>query len=127
MSKQWPDTRLEQLIQAPPPIYQNRLPRPRVRAALATGLTVVILIGSQTLAILDRTVSAKPVVIGHPTPVATGVPGKKPKIPATPAPSLNIQPDDDPTEPAGPSLNISDGGGIQPALDQPAPFTLSSR
>jgi hypothetical protein len=114
------------------PIYGNRLSPHRARVALATGLTIAALIGSQTLAVLDRTVSAKPVQIGHPTvtPAVAGTPvkpGKKPKASATPAPSLNISADDNPTAPAGPSLNISDNGGIQPAPQQPAPFSLSSR
>lgn len=77
----------------------------RVHVALATGFTVAVLLGSQTLAILGRTVSAKAVQIVSPA-AGNAVSSAAPK----PKPSLNL-----------------DGGSVSPSAAQPAPFSLSSR
>ena len=111
--------------------------RHRLHATLAAGLTAAALIGSQTLAVLDRTVTAQPVTFGNPalTPsvaaasLSTGMPtrpGKKAKTTAT-ADANGAGAYATPTGKPKPSLNISDSNDIQPAPVQPAPFSLSSR
>jgi len=134
MDQELSEPRIDQLAGTQPtgyPSYENRPSHYRARVALATGLTMVSLIGSQTLAILDRAANTKPVQIGHttstPTTSGTPKPATKPKNPATPAPSLNIEVVDSPTSQPKPSLNVSNSGSVQPAPRQPAPFSLSSR
>ena len=114
---------------------QAHFTRHRFHVALATGLTMAVLIGAQTVAVLDRSVSARQVTFGNPTvtpPAAAALngtptkPGKKPKT--TPTPAANaVSADASPVGNPKPSLNISDSSGVQTAPVQPAPFSLSSR
>lgn len=82
----------------------NAPQRYTVRVALATVGTIAALIGAQALALLDRTVTTKPVKVGARFDVST--PQPKPK----------------------PSLNLSDdsSSGVDAAPIQPLPLTLSS-
>ena len=102
----------------------NAPQRYTVRVALATVGTIAALIGAQALALLDRTVTTKPVKVGVRFDAST--PQLKPK------PSLNLSDDNNDEASSGtgtgnnsPSLNLT-GNGVSAAPVQPLPLTLSS-